>query len=288
MSPLIEINNVRKKIDRFTLGPLTLSIEPGTVTALIGDNGSGKSTLIKMIMQLVHPSEGEILAFGQHIRGSNEEWKKQIAYLPQTTTGYDAFNGIHLKKLISRWYPNWDEALFKQMVADLNIPLHQIFSKLSQGVQQKLILALTIARGTSLLILDEPMTFLDIPSKKYFTNLLIEWLEEDDGNRSIILASHQADDIKKLADFIYILRGGEAIGMFEKDSLIGAYKRFWLKDMNQLPPSAIPGEVERDKYSILSNDLQATERFLQEKKIDWNKCTSPDLEEVISLKLIKD
>src|SRR5699024_2691825 len=94
------------------------------------------------------------------------------------------------------------------------------YSKLSQGVQQKLTLALTIARGTKLLILDEPMTFLDIPSKKYFTDLFVEWLEDSHGDRSIILTSHHAEDIQKLADYIYLLRSGEPLGFYEKDELI--------------------------------------------------------------------
>src|SRR5699024_2637138 len=211
-----------------------LTIEPGTVTALVGDNGSGKSTLIKMMMNLVHPTEGEITAFGHNIR-EVDVWKEQIAYQPQTTIGYDAFNGNHLKELVSRWYPTWDENLFQQMVTDLNIPLNNRFSKLSQGVQQKLTLALTISRGTKLLILDEPMTFLDIPSKKYITNLLVEWLEQNDKTRSIILTSHHAENIEKLADYIYLLRGGNPIGFFEKDSLIESYRRYWMNDMNRLP-----------------------------------------------------
>lgn len=285
MDTLIEINNIKKKIDAFTLGPVQLSIEAGTVTALIGDNGSGKSTLIKMMMNLVHPTEGDIVAFGHNVQDENEIWKEQIAYLPQTTIGYDKFNGDHLKSLISRWYPTWDESLFKQIVADLNIPLDRSYSKLSQGVQQKLVLALTISRGTKLLILDEPMTFLDIPSKKYFTNLFIEWLEQDDGNRSIILASHQADDIKRLADFIYILGGGKPIGIFEKDSLIESFKRYWINDMDRLPLFDIPGVIERDEYSVLSSNAQDTDAFLQKHQINWGKSSSLDLEEIIALKL---
>lgn len=287
MYPFIEIKQVTKKIDNFTLGPVNLTIETGTVTAFIGDNGSGKSTLIKMIMNLVHPTEGEIVAFGHHFHDEQEIWKEQIAYLPQTSIGYDAFNGTHLKKLVSRWYPNWDNTLFNQIVADLNIPLTKTFSKLSQGVQQKLLLALTIPRGTKLLILDEPMTFLDIPSKKYFTNLLIDWLEQDDGNRSIILASHQADDIKKLADYIFIIRSGEAIGLFEKDSLIERFERYWIDDMKRLPPYEIPGEEERDEHSLLSSDTKQTEAFLREHQITWNQTTPLDLEEIIAVELSK-
>lgn len=285
MYPVIEINNVTKKIDRFSLGPVQLTIEPGTVTALVGDNGSGKSTLIKIIMNLVHPTEGEISVFGHNNR-EVDVWKEQIAYQAQTSIGYDAFNGNHLKGLVSRWYPNWNEDLFQQMVTDLNIPLNNRFSKLSPGVQQKLTLALTIARGTKLLILDEPMTFLDIPSKKYITNLLVDWLEQDD-TRSIILTSHYAEDVEKLADYIYILRGGKPVGFYEKDSLIEGYKRYWINDMNRLPLFDIPGECGREKNSIISHQAEETEVFFKQHHIPWEKCTALELEEIIALKLEK-
>src|SRR5690625_217859 len=185
---------------------MNFSIQPGTVTALVGENGSGKSTLLKTLMNLIHVDRAIVLAFNQHIL-EEEDWKKNIAYQPQTTYGYDAFNGHDLKELTAHWYPNFDEQLFKDMVNKLNIPLNKKYSKLSQGMQQKLVLTLTIPRNTKILILDEPMTFMDIPAKNYITNLLVEWMEA--GDRSIILASHQAEDIKKLADYLLIVNNGQ-------------------------------------------------------------------------------
>lgn len=288
MESIIQVKQVTKQIESFTLGPVDLSIQPGTVTALIGDNGSGKSTLIKMMMNLIHPTEGEIIAFKQNVTGEKEAWKVKVAYLPQTAFGYDTFKGKHLQHFMIRWYPTFDKILFNQIVRDLNIPLQRTFSKLSQGVQQKLLLALTIARGTKLLILDEPMTFLDIPSKKYFTNVLIDWLEQDDHNRSIILATHQAEDIKRLADYLYLVRGGKPVGLFEKDSLIDRYKRYWINDMNRLPLFDIPCEKERDSYSVVSSNAHKTEIFFKQHHISWNKSTSLDLEEIIALELMMD
>lgn len=288
MYPFVEIKNVSKKIDQFLLGPVQLTIEPGTVTALVGDNGSGKSTLIKMIMNLVNPTEGTIEAFSHDVHSNDEVWKEYIAYQAQTTIGYDTFTGIDLKQFISHWYPNWDEALFRKIVNDLDIPLNKRFSKLSQGVQQKLVLALTISRGAKLLILDEPMTFLDIPSKQYVTNLLVDWMEADENNRSIILASHHADDIEKLADYIYLLRRGMTIGLFEKDSLVDRYKRFWISDMKRLLSDSVPGEVDREANNILSNNMEETEQFLQQHHIEVERITSLTLEEIIAFELMNE
>src|SRR5699024_7182460 len=246
----IAIENVEKRIDQFKLGPIDLAIEPGTITALVGDNGSGKSTLLKMVMNLVNADSGSIQAFGHPVDGDNESWKKHIAYQPQTTIGLDPFTGNDLNELISHWYPNWDQKLFIQMTEQLNIPLNKKFINLSQGVQQKLTLALTIPRNAKLMILDEPTSFMDIPSKHLIINLLAEWMEEEE--RAIILASHQAEDIKKLADYITLLRNGQQLKTIEKDILIEQYRKYWFS--NPLQGYPIPGEVSRMGNELLSSD----------------------------------
>lgn len=279
MNTFISMTNIQKQVDDFSLGPVTITIEPGTITAFVGDNGSGKSTILKMMMNLVHADTGTIHAFGLPVDGDDETWKQRIAYQPQTTVGYDAFTGNHLREFISHWYPLWDEKLFHEMIGELQIPLDKRFSKLSQGVQQKLTLALTIARGASLLILDEPSTFIDIPAKKYITELLVDWI--DAGERSIILASHQAEDIKKLADYLVLLRGGEFLGQLEKDELVERYQRYWINSWDNLPP-VIPGELARESYSFLSGNRKKTEMFLQANGVMWEKNVAVDLEEIIA------
>src|SRR5690625_4310816 len=214
MDSWINIKGVQKQIDDFQLGPIDLNIEPGTITAIVGNNGSGKSTLFKMIMNLVNYDYGDITGFNKHVNKKDESWKTDITYQPQTVIGDDAFTGNQLKKLISDWYPNWDNGLFKKLIKLFDVSLTKRYGKLSQGAQQKLTLALTIARQTKILILDEPTAFLDIPSKKKLIDLLIEWMEQEE--RSIIFASHQAEDVKKIADYIVLLRNGQMIGRSEE------------------------------------------------------------------------
>lgn len=281
MSSWINIQNVEKKIDRFQLGPINLNIYPGTITALVGNNGSGKSTLFKMMMDLVNFDKGSIEIFNKNVNSHDESWKKDIAYQPQTQIGFDAFTGNQLRDLISEWYPNWDEQLFIKIVNLLDISLTNRFSKLSQGNQQKLVLALTIARNTKILLLDEPTSFLDIPSKKALIDLLIDWMEQDE--RSIIFASHQADDIQKIADYITVLKHGRLIGHYEKEQLVQSYKRIWIEQ--PLNDNHIPGEIVREEHSIISNNLEQTEQYLIENEINILKVTAIDLEESISLLL---
>lgn len=282
MNSFVEITGVEKKIDDFNLGPINLNIEPGTITTLVGNNSSGKSTLLKLMMDLARPDVGEIQLFGKHVNGMDESWKVNVGYQPQTIIGYDPFTGNQLNKLVSHWYPNWDQKLFLNMVALFNVPLNKSFNKLSQGNQQKLILALTIPRNASLLILDEPTSFLDIPSKRVLIDLLVDWM--DSGERAIITASHQMEDIMKLSDYLVVLKSGQMVGEFEKESLIERYQRYWISDPL---PDQIPGEVGRDHQTIISNQPDLTESFLKENNIEWSNHTAVQLDDIITLLLTR-
>ncbi|WP_026907848.1 ATP-binding cassette domain-containing protein [Paucisalibacillus globulus] len=284
MDALLSIRDLEKRIDEFHLGPLDLTIEPGTITALIGNNGSGKSTLLKMIMNLVQPGMGNIKVNNILVHSDNENWKPYVAYQPQTIIGWDPFTGEMLKDLIAPLYPNWDESLFLRMVELFEIPLNKKFSKLSQGVQQKLNLTLTLPRNAPLLILDEPTSFMDIPSKKLLIDLLVDWMEP--GDRSIIIASHQIDDIKKLSDYLFVLHNGEVLGHFEKEALMENYARYWLSD--SVSEESIPGVVSREEHVLISNNPKETESYFEQMNTKWTNRSSLEMEDIITLLLTKN
>ncbi|MBC5635507.1 ABC transporter ATP-binding protein [Ornithinibacillus sp. BX22] len=280
---LLYIENLEKDVDDFHLGPVNLTIEPGTITAVVGNNGSGKSTLLKLILNLLQPQMGNIRVNNMLVHGDNENWKQFVAYQPQTTIGWDSFTGTMLKDLIAPLYPNWDELLFQKMIELFHVPVDKRFGKLSQGVQQKLNLALTIPRNAPLLILDEPTNFMDIPSKKILIDILVDWMEP--GNRSIIIASHQIDDIRKLSDYLFVLHNGEVIGNFEKEELMEHYARYWLA--GAVPETPIPGAISREGNVLISDNPSETEHFLEINNVKWNNRSSLEMEDIITLLLTK-
>ncbi|OZU89237.1 ABC transporter ATP-binding protein [Virgibacillus indicus] len=281
MNRIAEISQAEKTIDDFHLGPINIEIKPGTITALVGNNGSGKSTLLKLLMNLAKPDKGNIRISEKLVFGPDESWKTQVSYQPQTVIGWNAFTGNTLKEFISPLYPDWDDSLFTKMAKLFDIPLNKRFGKLSQGVQQKLNLALTVPRNTPLVLLDEPTSFMDIPSKKHFIDLLADWM--DDGNRAIVMTSHQSADIMKLADYLYVLQGGKMIGTYEKDELIGSYLQYWMK--GEMPALPIPGELSREHQRLITCSPEAAEAFFQENDLTFTSAVPLDLEEIISLLL---
>lgn len=281
MTPLLSIKNLNKTLNNFQFGPIDLTIEPGTITALVGNNGSGKSTLLKLIMQLIKPDSGSIQLANEKVTNTSDKWKQYVAYQPQTVDGYHHFTGKALKSLIATWYPHWDEQLFQSMVHQLDIPLTKRIGTLSQGVQQKLLMALTLPRQTNLLLLDEPTTFIDIPSRKILIDFLIDWMEID--GRALIITSHQVEDIKRLSDYICVLKDGHVAGHFVKENLTENYQRYWINDL--CDQQSVPGEVCRDGNTIISNQPQLTEAFLQQKHVSWQDRSTIELEDIISILL---
>jgi ABC-2 type transport system ATP-binding protein len=282
LAPSIECKNVRVENEDFSLGPVTLSFEPGTISALVGKNGTGKSTFFKLLMNLVSPTEGEITINGQSNLGENEAWKQRISYQPQTLKGVDSFTGKELKRLISNYYPTWDDGLFTRMVNQFGIPLSKPYGKLSQGVQKQLNLALTIPRDTEILLLDEPTAHMDIPTKQILMNILVEWMER--GDKIMLIASHEIEDIRKLADYLVLFQEGKIVGNYVKEELATRYKRYWLE--HPLSSHPLPGEIARNgDHVIISNHPEKTESFLLTEKQRWLNAEVLDLEEIITIVL---
>lgn len=282
MQHALVVEKVEKRIGDFEIGPITLKLEPGTITALVGDNGAGKSTLLKMIMRLVKKDSGRISVTGAADIDTEEQWKKNVSYMPQALTGVDPFTGKKIKELVSRWYPTWDESLFLNLVQEFDVPLGKKYGKLSQGVQQKLNVAIALAKDTEILLLDEPTAHMDILSKGKLMNELMKWMER--GEKTVIVASHQVDDIKKLADYIAFMKKGDYLGIYEKEELIHSYKKYWFK--NPLPSNTIQGEIARKGEKILvSENATKTNQHLTAEGIHWIDQQSLDLDEVISFKL---
>jgi ABC-2 type transport system ATP-binding protein len=280
MPAWIEIKDVRKKIDDFQLGPVSLAIEPGTITALVGNNGSGKSMLLKLLMNLANMDGGAIRVFGKPVDGKDESWKRHITFQPQKQIGWDAYTGEELKRLIAPLYLKWDDKLFDRMIQLFGIPLNKRFGKLSPGMQQKLSLSLALPRSTDILILDEPTVSLDIPSKTLFMNLMVAWMEPED--RAVILTTHQPEDLRKLVDYLFLMKNGQAGGHYEKDQLISSYRRYWLTDM---PAGSVPGEISRSGRQLISCDSDATEQYFLAQNSQIIDDQALELEDIISLLL---
>ena len=117
---VIEIRNLRKNYKNFSLTIDNLDIPEGYITGFIGPNGSGKTTTIKSLLGMVKPESGEIKIFNTDI-AKNVKSKENIAYVGDEAgfLGESKISNIH--KIISKFYPNWDESLYQNYLTKFNI-----------------------------------------------------------------------------------------------------------------------------------------------------------------------
>lgn len=165
----IELRNVLKRRRNKTIGPLTLNLPKGYITALVGQNGSGKSTLLNLLMQLTNPEEGEIYWFeNRYDSGLSLELRQTIAYVPETSiTEENHWNAEEAARFRKYWYPNWDDQYFHELMDRFEVPYRMRLSKMSKGERRKFEIAVALAARPSLLLLDEPSSGLDPFAQDY-------------------------------------------------------------------------------------------------------------------------
>ena len=182
----IIVRNVTKKFGNVTvLDNVSLQVKKGTICGIIGRNGSGKTVLFKCICGLLQINEGSILVD-----------KKEIGAIIEEPGFLKQYSGKQNLRLLA------------SMSGKENIDIEKV-GKYSMGMRQRLGIAQAIMENQSILILDEPMNGLDNKGVDEIRKLILDLKKE---GRSIILASHNREDIQILCDQVYEMDNGKIIG----------------------------------------------------------------------------
>ncbi|WP_242216592.1 ABC transporter ATP-binding protein [Bacillus cereus group sp. BfR-BA-01380] len=207
MENIVELHNVSKTFQGFSIEQLNLQIKKGFVTGFIGANGAGKSTIIKMMMNLLKPDTGEIKIFGLDYASHEKEIKERIGFVFDSNVFYEGLNLKDIKRMVAPAYKNWDEIIFKQYVEQFELPMNKAIKTFSKGMQMKASLSLALSHHAELIIMDEPTAGLDPIFRRELLNLLHELML--DGNRTIFFSTHITTDLDRIADFIAFLKKGK-------------------------------------------------------------------------------
>ena len=198
---IIEVNEVFKKYDDATvLDNVSLEIEKGKIYGLVGRNGSGKTVLMKCICGLIKPTSGEVKVAGKTV-GKDVDIPEDIGVIIETPGFIPNYSGFkNLKLLASVRNKISNEEIRKSMeIVGLEPKSRKHVGKYSLGMRQKLGIAQAIMEKPKILILDEPMNGLDNESVAVVRKILKEQAEN---GATIILASHNREDIEVLCDIV--------------------------------------------------------------------------------------
>ncbi len=204
---VISVNNVSKKFGNNTvLSNVSLSIESSRIVGIIGRNGSGKTVLMKSICGFLPIDSGEIYVCGKRV-GKDVDFPDNIGIIIETPGFLPNFSGFsnlwQLAKIKGRISKDEVRAAIKRVGLDPNDKKH--VGKYSLGMRQRLGLAQAIMENPDILILDEPMNGLDKDSVKDMRKYLIELKEQ---GKTILIASHSAEDIDTLCTAVYEMDKG--------------------------------------------------------------------------------
>ncbi len=207
MKPILECYGLSKSYSngRMALSNLNLSLERGQIIGLLGPNGSGKTTLIKLINDLLVPTEGYI-----HIDGSTPgaETKKIVSYLPERTYLTPSWKVADLISYFEDFYEDFQRNRAEQMLEALGIELHAKLRTLSKGAREKVQLVMVMSRDASLYVLDEPIGGVDPASRDYILNTILTNYNE---NATILLSTHLISDIENVLDRVLFLQNGQMV-----------------------------------------------------------------------------
>lgn len=207
MKPILECYGLSKTYGngRWALSNLNLSLERGQIVGLLGPNGSGKTTLIKLINDLLVPTEGSI-----HIDGNlpGVETKKIVAYLPERTYLTPSWKVRDLIAYFEDFYEDFRRDRAGQMLEALGINPHTRLRTMSKGTREKVQLVMVMSRDASLYILDEPIGGVDPAARDYILNTILTNYNE---NATILLSTHLISDIENILDRVLFLQNGQVV-----------------------------------------------------------------------------
>jgi ABC-2 type transport system ATP-binding protein len=208
---MLEVRGLVKKYSGVpVLNGVSFIARPYQVSGYLGPNGAGKSTTVKILTGLIQPSDGVITWNGRDISRSLIEYKTRIGYVPEEPLIYPYLTGRQYLQLVGRLRCIPEKTLNQKIdelmsLFSLRNYRHAALSSYSKGMQQKVLISAALLHDPDLLILDEPMSGLDVTSALIFKNL-IQLLARE--GKVILLSSHILEVAEKICSRVMILHKG--------------------------------------------------------------------------------
>jgi len=235
---VLEINGLVKSFSGFTLGPLELTLPQGCIMGLVGENGAGKSTTIKLLLGMLHPTQGEMTILGRP-GAAGPETREELGVVLDEVGLPRCMTVAQTGKVMARIFRRWEQETFESYVRRLDIPADKPFGELSRGNKMKAGIAVALSHRPRLLLLDEATSGLDPVVRDEVTDILSDFTRQED--HSVLLSSHIVSDLEKICDYVAFLHKGKLLLCQEKDRLLEEYGilRCTPQELSALAPEAV-------------------------------------------------
>jgi ABC-2 type transport system ATP-binding protein len=202
------------------LDRLSLEVPDGSVFALVGPNGAGKTTTIKILMNILHPSQGRAEVLGVISRQLGPQEFARIGYVSENQELPDWMTVGSSLEFLKPFYNHWDDTRAAELIRQFDLPLGRQLRQLSRGMRMKASLASSLAYHPRLLVLDEPFSGLDPLVRDELIAGVLESAEET----TILVSSHDLAEIESFASHVGYLDSGRVQFSEEVASLTGRFR----------------------------------------------------------------
>ncbi len=216
MGEILKVENLNKSFGRKqVLKDFNMTLEEGKVYGLLGKNGEGKTTLIRMIMGVIPGDKGKIYYKGNPIAFNSQHHKKEVGYIPEESIFFGWMRINQLMAFNSSFYPKWNANKAGEFLEKFDLDGNLKIKNLSRGMKLKLGLITALASEPEFLILDDPTSGMDVPTRHDFLKGIIQ--EILDEGTTILFSSHLVHELEGIIDHLGILHEGRLIldGDFE-------------------------------------------------------------------------
>ncbi|MGD9240671.1 MAG: ABC transporter ATP-binding protein [Desulfobacterales bacterium] len=283
---IISVNNLTKYYgSALGVQNINFTVNQGEIFGFLGPNGAGKTSTIRMLLDLLRPSSGEIMIFGHAVYTHSLEIRKRCGYVPGNFSAYGNMTGADFLRFVAsmrKAEPRLQESLIERFQLSQD-DLSQKVKHLSHGTLQKLGIIQAFFHQPELLILDEPTIGLDPLMQEEFYRLLREMQNE---GKTIFFSSHNLPEVEKVCHRIAIIREGELVAL---ETLAGLKKKK-LKRLQftlrrpvaglDLPGANLVDQKDLSYEYLVEGDIQTLLQSLSTLPIEDLTFPEPDLEEV--------
>lgn len=210
MGEILRVENLYKKFGRKpVLRDFNMTLEEGKVYGLLGKNGEGKTTLIRMIMGIIPEDRGRIFYKGNPIVFNSPHYKKEVGYIPEESIFYGWMRINQLLAFNSSFYPRWNDSKAREFLKRFDLDGNLKIKNLSRGMKLKMGLIVALASEPELLILDDPTSGMDVPTRHDFLKDIIR--EILDEGTTILFSSHLVHELEGIIDHLGIMHNRQLI-----------------------------------------------------------------------------
>ena len=232
--PVVTARSLGKAIGRDTiLRDITVAAGPGSVVGIIGKNGAGKTTLMDVLLGFSPATSGSSQLFGHDSFTLPGQIRGRIGFAPQQDELVHMLTGRQHVELTAALLGRWNRALASRLQAAWGLPMDRVVQKLSGGERQKLSTLLALGHDPELLVLDEPVAALDPISRRQFLQELLDIAAKP--GRTVLFSTHIVSDLERVADQIWIIRGGTIVWAGPLDYLKESVVRLHITARRPLP-----------------------------------------------------